>query len=92
MIRSFRSKALRRFSEEGDSSKLSVTNVDRLTVMLQRLDGAVEPGDMSLPGWRFHPLKGKMKGRFAVDVSGNWRLTFGWAEGDAVDVDLEDYH
>ncbi len=47
---------------------------------------------MSLPGWRFHPLKGKMKGRFAVDVSGNWRLTFGWADGDAVDVDLEDYH
>jgi toxin HigB-1 len=92
VIRSFRSKALRRFAEEGDSSKLSVPNIDRLTIMLQRLDAAVEPGDMSLPGWRFHPLKGKMKGRLAVDVSGNWRLTFGWADGDAVDVDLEDYH
>jgi toxin HigB-1 len=30
-------------------------------------------------------------GRFAVDASGNWRITFGWTEGDAIDVDLEDY-
>jgi len=25
-------------------------------------------------------------------VSGNWRITFGWDEADAIDVDLEDYH
>jgi plasmid maintenance system killer protein len=25
-------------------------------------------------------------------ASGNWRITFGWTEGDAIDVDLEDYH
>jgi proteic killer suppression protein len=28
----------------------------------------------------------------AVRASGNWRVTFGWIEGDAIDVDLEDYH
>lgn len=30
--------------------------------------------------------------RYAVSASGNWRITFGWTEGDALDVDLEDYH
>jgi len=39
-----------------------------------------------------HALKGEMTGRFAVDASGNWRVTFAWNGEDAIDVDLEDYH
>jgi proteic killer suppression protein len=37
-------------------------------------------------------LKGRGKGRFAVDASGHWRITFAWDGEDAIDVDLEDYH
>jgi proteic killer suppression protein len=92
MIRSFRSKALRRFAERGDISKLSVQNPDRLRRILARLDAATAPGDMDLPGFRFHGLKGRERGRYAVDASGNWRITFGWLDGDAVDVDMEDDH
>ena len=92
MIRSFRSKALRRFVEQGDASKLSVPNVRRVEAILARLEGAVTPEDMNLPGYRFHGLKGRDKGRYAVDASGNWRITFGWDGRNAVDVDLEDYH
>jgi proteic killer suppression protein len=92
MIRSFRSKALRRLVERGDASKLSVPNVRRVETILARLDGAVSPEDMNLPGYRFHGLKGRDRGRYAVDASGNWRITFGWNGKDAVDIDLEDYH
>ena len=92
MIRSFRSKALRRFAERGDASKLSVPNVRRVAIILAHLGGAVSPDDMDLPGYRFHGLKGRHRGRYAVDASGNWRITFGWDGKDAVDVDLEDYH
>ena len=92
MIRSFRSKTLRRFAERGDVAKLSVQNHDRIRRLLARLDAATTPEDMNLPGLRFHGLKGKDKGRYAVDVSGNWRITFGWLDGDAIDVDLEDCH
>jgi len=92
MIRSFRSKALRRYAETGDRSKLSVQNLRRLDAMMERLNGALSPEDMSVPGWRFHSLKGKLEGRYAVDASGNWRLTFGWDGRDAIEVDLEDYH
>lgn len=52
----------------------------------------MKPEDMDFPGLRFHGLKGKDRGRYAVDASANWRITFGWFDGDAVDVDLEDYH
>ena len=47
---------------------------------------------MDLPGLRFHPLKGQGKGRYAVDASGNYRITFAFDGEDATDVDLEDYH
>lgn len=47
---------------------------------------------MDLPGLRLHPLSGDMKGFYAVNVSGNWRVIFRFGEGDAMDVDLVDYH
>lgn len=92
MIASFRSKALQRFFETGDSRKLSVPNSPRLGRILRALDDADRPEHMNLPGLRFHALRGDQKGRYAVDASGNWRLTFGWSGDGAVDVDLEDYH
>jgi proteic killer suppression protein len=60
--------------------------------MLDRLDGALCPGDMNLPGYGFHPLKGDRKGDYAVSISGNWRMTFRFEGEHAADVDLEDYH
>jgi toxin HigB-1 len=92
MIRTYRSKALRRFVELGDASKLSVPNIRRVERIVTELDSANLPEDMNIPGLRLHRLKGKDKGRYAVDASGNWRVTFGWDGDDAVDVDLEDYH
>lgn len=92
MIRSFRSKALKRFVEKGDASKLSVPNAARVERILTHLDTATRPEDMNVPGWRWHPLGKMAPGRYAVEASGNWRITFAWDGADAVDVDLEDYH
>ena len=92
MIRSFRSKALRRFAEDGERSKLSVQNVGRVRRILERLDAARNPQEMDVAGLQFHPLRGSDKGRFSVWVTGNWRITFAWEGEDAKDVDLEDYH
>ncbi len=92
MIRSFRDKALKRFWETGETARLSVQNPARLRRMLLALDDGSKPEDMNLPGYRFHGLSGQDKGRFAIDASGNWRITFGWDDPDAIDVDLEDYH
>lgn len=92
MIKSFRNKALRQFAERGDGSKLSVQNPARIRRILLALDSARTPEAMNISGLRFHALKGEDRGRYAVDASGNWRITFGWNGEDAIDVDLEDYH
>jgi proteic killer suppression protein len=46
---------------------------------------------MDSAGMNFHALRGDQTGRFSVLVTRNWRITFGWDDTDAVDVDLEDY-
>jgi proteic killer suppression protein len=47
---------------------------------------------MDAPGWAWHRLSGDLAGHFSVAVSGNWRLTFAFKDGDAVLVDYQDYH
>ena len=91
MIRSFRSKPLSKFAATGNGSKLPVPNHSKVRRLLAALDAATFPEDMNLPGLRFHGLEGDPK-RYAVDVTGNYRMTFGWDGEDAIDVDLEDYH
>ena len=92
MIRSFRSKALERFFATGDGRRLSLPNTKRIANILRALDEASRLEDMNLPGFRFHSVGGRNRGRYAVDAIGNRRITFGWSEGDAIDVDLADYH
>ncbi len=92
MIRSFRSKALRLFVQTGDPRKLSVSNLKRVRQILLALDAATSPEVMNQPGLRFHALRGTSLGRYAVDASANYRITFSWDGQDAVEVDLEDYH
>ncbi|HEX2255354.1 MAG TPA: type II toxin-antitoxin system RelE/ParE family toxin [Afifellaceae bacterium] len=92
MIRSFRSKALKRFAETDDRRGLSVQKHDRIRLILNSLEAATRPEDVNLPSLRFHRLVGDRKGAYAVSVSGNWRITFRWDGDDVVDVDLEDYH
>lgn len=91
MIKTYRSKALRLAGEGGDPSKLPVPNLRRIIRILALLNAATRPEDMNLPGFRFHGLRGKPR-RYAVDASGNYRVTFGWEDQDAIDVDIEDYH
>jgi len=92
VIKSFRHKGLDRFFTKSDRSKIDARQADRIRRILDRLDAAVKPEDMNLPGFRFHGLSGKLKGAFAVSVSGNRRITFRFADTDAIDVNLEDYH
>ena len=60
--------------------------------ILTVLDQSSTQRDMDLPGFRLHPLAGDLKGLYAVSVSGNWRVTFRFEDGEAVDVDYTDYH
>ncbi len=92
MIRGFRHKGLERYFSKSDRSGIDAKQATRILRLLDRLDAATKPEDMNLPGYRFHGLKGERKGTYAISVSGNWRITFRFEDGDAVDVNSEDYH
>jgi len=92
MIRGFRHNGLLRFWTRSDHSRLRPDWVSRINRLLHALDAARRPSDLAVPGSGFHRLRGERASRYAMTVSRNWRLTFGWDGEDAVDIDLEDYH
>ena len=92
MIRSFRHRGLKRLFERADKSQISADMLDKIENILAALDRAEGPDGMDLPGFRLHPLKGQLKGRWAVTVRANWRIVWRFDGADAVDVDLTDYH
>lgn len=92
MIKSFRHKGLCRFHETGSTSGIQASHGKRLRMQLAALDTAHAIEDMDIPGFRLHPLKGKLRGRWSITVNGNWRLTFEFQDGNAYVLDYEDYH
>ncbi len=92
MIRSIRHKGLKRLYEDDDPSGVIAEHTVKLRDILARLDAAATAADMDLPAFRLHPLKGDLKGFWAVTVRANWRVIFRFAEGDALEVDYVDYH
>lgn len=91
-IRTFNHPGIEAFFRNGSKKGIRPDHAPRLRRQLAALDAAGSPADMNLPGWGLHPLKGKLAGQFAVSVSGNWRLTFRFEDGDAHVVDYMDYH
>jgi toxin HigB-1 len=91
MIRSFKSRALAAFWIKGDAARIRPDHVDRVRRRLDALNVARRPQDMNLPGFGFHRLEGKPV-RYAVSISGPWRITFEWEGEDAVQVDYRQYH
>ena len=92
MIRTFKHRGLERFFKKQDHRGIIARTEVRTERILDRLDTVVRPEDMNIPGFKFHPMMGNRKGTYAVSVTGNWRITFGFDGKDAIDVDLEDYH
>jgi len=92
MIQSFRHKGIRKFFESGNVAGILPHHAKRLRMLLAALDTAQSIEDMQVPGFRLHSLKGSERGRWSVWVSGNWRITFEFRDGQAFVLDYEDYH
>ena len=92
MIGSFRHRGLKALYVGRTARWVAPEHVQKLRDILAALDCGRGPEDMNLPGFRLHELKGRLKGHYAVSVSGNWRVTFRFEDGSAVDVDYVDYH
>lgn len=92
MIKSFAHKGLADFFASGSVRGVQPKHAKRLRTILTMLNAATHAGQMAAPALRFHPLRGSERGRFAVDVDENFRVTFHFVGRDAVEVDYGDYH
>ena len=85
-------KGLRKLHENDDPRGLPANLVRRINQILDDLEHADGTRDMDRPAYRLHPLKGDRRGQWSVRVSGNWRIVFRFIDGEAMNVDLVDYH
>ena len=92
VIGSFRHKGLKELFEKGNSAQVPPTLRARCKRRLDALDSASNLKDLNLPGFNLHPLALTKPLRHSIDVNGPWCITFEWEDGNALRVDLEQYH
>lgn len=92
MIKSFKHKGLETFFTTGSTKGIQAKHATKLNLILTTLNTAKEIDMMRFQGANLHQLKGSLTGHWSVKVSGNWRITFTFDNGDAHIVDYQDYH
>ena len=92
MIQSFRHKGLEDYFYDGNKKGIQPQHARKLADILDVLDAATNIQDVSFPGSRLHLLQPKTDKRWSVRVSGNWRVTFRFEQGEVYEVDYTDYH
>jgi proteic killer suppression protein len=93
MIKSFANSKTERLFRTGTSKFPKGLDARRALVLLRMLDAAPSLHTISpLKSMGLHPLKGDRQGQWAITVSGPWRICFRFADGDAHDVEIVDYH
>ena len=92
MLKSFRHKGLEDFFYDGTKRGIQPKHAGKLVDIIDVLNAATTIQDLNFPGSGLHLLQHKQANRWAVKVSGNWRITFRFEDGDIFEVDYEDYH
>lgn len=92
MIRTFRSKGLAELWSSSATKRIDARMHRRILVRLDALDAATEVGELNQPGFDFHALRGFDPTRYTIHVNGPWCITFSFQDGDAFQVDFEQYH
>ncbi len=91
MIRSFKHRGLKELFETGRSRRVRPDLQDRTLRRLDALDNAGKLNQLNIPGFDFHRLRGRPI-RYSIHINGPFCITFEWDDGEAVRVDLEQYH
>ncbi|TXI73653.1 MAG: type II toxin-antitoxin system RelE/ParE family toxin [Dechloromonas sp.] len=93
MIRSFAERETERIWEGRPSRRLPLEMQAVARRKLRMLNNAAELADLRIPpANRLEALRGDRKGQHSIRINDQWRLCFRWADGDAFDVAIVDYH
>ncbi|HLH94978.1 MAG TPA: type II toxin-antitoxin system RelE/ParE family toxin [Xanthobacteraceae bacterium] len=92
MIKTFKHKGLREAFERGTSRHVDPKQIKRVVVILDVINRARTTQDIDQPGYRLHTLAPSRPNTWTIRLQGPFRITFAFTNGDAYDVDLEQYH
>jgi proteic killer suppression protein len=93
MIQSFKCKETEKIFNRIFSKKIP-NNIQRIALQkLRMLNRSTILNDLKVPpSNRLEPLKGNRKGQYSIRINEQWRVCFRWSKGDALDVEIVDYH
>jgi proteic killer suppression protein len=93
MIKTFADRHTQEFYKNGKSKRFPADIGKRALRKLEYIDLATGMDDLKVPrGNRLHELERDRKGQYSISVNDQWRICFRFADGDAYDVELTDYH
>ncbi len=93
MIRNFKDKETEKIFERTRSRKLPSEIQQVALRKLRMLNRAETLQDLRVPpANRLERLSGDREGQYSIRVNNQWRICFKWEEGDAIDVEIVDYH
>lgn len=93
MIRNFLNPETEQLFASGKSRRLPPEILRRAIVRLTQLDAANSLEDLHLPlSNRLESLGGNRAGYWSIRINDQWRLCFRFANGDAFEVEIIDYH
>jgi proteic killer suppression protein len=93
MIKTFRDKNTAEVFRTGKSKRLPKDILKRTIRRLEYIDFAKSLDDLKVPtSNRLHRLKGDRNGQYSISVNDQWRICFSFADGEAYDVEITDYH
>lgn len=93
MIRSFADKETEFLFRTGKSRHLPSDILRRAVMRLTQLSAATAVEDLRLPpSNRLEALSGDRRGQWSIRINERWRLCFRFADGEASEVEIVDYH
>lgn len=93
MIRSFQGRETGRVWTGQRSRRLPQAIQQLARRKLRMLNNARSLDDLRIPpANRLERLKGNRADQYSIRINDQWRICFVWKQGDALDVEIVDYH
>jgi toxin HigB-1 len=93
MIRSFRDKDTERLFLRERRTRFAKPLQRAALRKLLLIDAAESLDDLRVPpGNRLEKLKGDRAGQYSIRINEQWRICFRWENGEAVAIEIADYH
>lgn len=91
VIRSFRDAETEKIWRQEFSKRFRGIEKPALRKLVQ-IARAATLRDLALPGNNMEKLEGDRKGQYSIRINDQYRVCFAWQEGDALSVEITDYH